>query len=125
MPFTLTDEQYSVALTLSRAGAVSAEDKRKIQDFFSTIEKANNVTRYMLLVRWQNAGEKFAPGAGMNFPRVWPETNQFIMETFERPISKTDVLEMLKTRSNAPTNVMVTPDVAGLVGWTLLDAYFV
>jgi len=121
--FTLTQEQYQALASLARAGADSIEKLRTIESFLKAIEVANGITRYSLWVQWQEMDQPLPPSA--NFPAVWPPSQRFYVENLTRPIAKADVQRVLDSTASKPTNVVVTPDPGGLVGWTPIDSFFV
>lgn len=127
--FTLSQEQYESLIALAQASTVNPDgsinqDKALVLDAaLRDIESANGVTRYSLFIRWQDPLAPLPPG--VNFPATWPPTLQFFLQLVTRPISKADVLTVVQQRTPKALNVMVTPDPAGLVGWTQIDAYFV
>lgn len=120
---TLDIEQYTALLTLARRGTTNPEQLRTLEAFLKDIDKKNNVTRFTLLIQWQELDSPLPPNAV--FPETWPPEMRLIMERTDRPIAKTDVLTAVSKRAKNPSNIMVTRDVAGLVGWTKIDDFFI
>lgn len=121
--FTLTQEQYEALVSLSRRGATTESSLRQLEVFLRSIEKANGVTRYFLLVQWQESNQALPPTA--EFPKVWPPELRATIELISRPIARADVDALIKKKAKQPVNVLVTTDPAGVVGWTQLDKYFI
>jgi hypothetical protein len=126
---SLTLEQYEALIALARKSAVNADgsvDQQQtlvIDGFLKQIEQDNGITRYSLFIRWQDPNAPLP--AGVRFPGTWPPTLQFFLQLLSRPIAKSDVLTVVQAKTPNAQNIMVTPDVAGLVGWSKLDDYFV
>lgn len=112
---TLTRAQYDALLAL--ASTTSASEARTLR---RTIDQANGITRYFLYIRWQDVGGK--PPARVELGKGWPANQTYQLE-LERPISRADVDDVLRNNASNPVSVMVTPDPAGVVGWTLVDDY--
>jgi len=121
LPATITMplSSYSTLVALARVGA---KDRVSLEEFLVTIEKANNITRYLLWVQWQELDAPLPPHT--SFPTVWPPNLRRIIETINAPVSQTDVNTVLAQYATNPTNVMVTPDPAAILGWTTVEAYF-
>ena len=94
-----------------------------LERWLQTIERRNGVVRHFLMVQWQELSSPLP--AGTNFPSVWPPELRRTIELVSRPIAKADVEAVLAEHASDPTNVLVTPDPNGEVGWTPVDAYFV
>lgn len=122
MNITLTGEQYTALVALARKGAENPQQKSLLESFLKDLERTNNIVRYFLKVRWQEASSPMPPTT--RFPDVWPPELEQDLERIDRPIAKADVNDLIKSVANRPVNVMVTPDPAGLVGWTKLDVFF-
>jgi hypothetical protein len=123
MTFTLSQEQYEALIALARLGASTPEKQRALDAFLKSVEKANSVTRYALLIQWQEMDQPLP--SSVEFPKTWPPEQRFFLENLTRPIAKVDVGRVLAAKARKPTNVLVTPDPAGLVGWTPIDNFFV
>jgi hypothetical protein len=112
---TVTRTQYDALINAALAG--DTDEVRRIRDL---IDKANDIKRYFLYIRWQDVGgtapRRIELGVG------WPEEQTYQLE-LERPIARTDVDTVLATNAANPVGVQVTPDRNGVVGWTLLDDY--
>lgn len=123
---TLTIEQYEALIALARRGRHhGGADLARVSEldaFLRTIEKANNITRYSLWVRWQDPVAPLPPGT--DFPKTWPPQLSYFLELLTRPICKQDVLDVVSQRTPKAVNIMVTPDPAATLGWTLIDDYF-
>lgn len=119
MPLTITDEDYSALVELARKGAT---DKVYLENFLRDIERRNGITRYFLLVQWQEMDTPLPPTT--RFPEVWPPDYRAPLERLDRPIAKADVQELLSVKARRPVTVLVTRDPNGLVGWTAFDVYF-
>jgi len=122
MDFTLTQEQYETLVALARKGSTTEDQARDTDAFIRTIETKNGITRYYLLVQWQEIDSPLPPG--VRFPHVWPPELRASIEFLSRPVAKSDVLSLLKERARQPTNVLVTTDPGGVLGWTKLDEFF-
>lgn len=119
--FTLTQEQYEALIAYAQAGA--AGDSVFVLDaFLRDIEKANNVTRYLVWIQWQEQDQPLPPTT--NFPAVWPPQSRYRLELLSRPISKADVDEVLRLRARKPTTVLLTKDPGATIGWTKLADFF-
>lgn len=120
---TLNIEQYSALVTLARRGCENPEQARTLESYLKEIDKQNHVTRYSLLIQWQELDSPVPPTA--RFPEKWPPELRLFMERIDRPIAKSDVTSAVAKHAKNPHEVMVTRDVAGLVGWTKLDDFFI
>lgn len=126
MPFPISLEQqdYEALVALAREGAAGNSDKvRKLESFLKLIEQASGINRYFLWVQWQEANQPLPPST--DFPEKWPPELRVSIELVTRPIAKADVQRLLAQRARQPMSVLVTPDPAGIVGWTELDVYFI
>lgn len=121
--FTLSQEQYEALIALARAGATTEDLRLSLDAFLQAIEKANGITRYKLWIQWQEMDQQVP--TNVEFPRTWPPELRYYMELVSRPISRADVGKVLAKKARKPTNVLVTSDPAGIVGWSTLDSYFV
>lgn len=120
---TLDQEQYQALVFLARKGAATSDAKRVLEQFLKAIDKANDITRYFLKVRWQ---ELEAPlPKRTSFPTVWPPELELSLERTDRPIAKVDVLDAVTKQASKPTNILVTRDPAGMAGWTKIDDFFI
>lgn len=122
MDFTLSLGQYEALVALARRGVLTAQQKRDLDAFLVTIEKANGVTRYKLWVQWQEADAPLPPTA--RFPENWPPELREYIEFISRPVARSDVDQVVKRKARNAVNVMVTPDPAALVGWTKVEDFF-
>lgn len=122
MNLTLTQEQYQALIYLARLGSVTPDQKRVLEKFLKDLEALNGYKRYLLLVQWQELNSPLP--AGTDFPAVWPPEMRRTIEREDRPIAKSDVLKEVDTYAKNPTNILVTKDVGGIVGWTKIDDFF-
>lgn len=114
MTVSISDPLYSALRT-----AVVAGDTAEATRLLGLIDQANGIRRYYLSIRWQNVGGRPPPVAEiMN----WPQDQSFLLE-LDRPIARADVDQVLAQKASNPVSVMVTPDRAGRVGWTLIGDY--
>jgi len=119
---TLTKEQYEALVFLARKGVVSVEAKHALDAFLRDIDRGNGIVRYTLRIRWQEAHKPLPPA--VSFPREWPPVQESALERIDRPIAKVDVLEEVNKKASNPVGILVTKDVAGVVGWAKLDDFF-
>lgn len=123
MSLTLSQEEYESLSTLARAGATTTEAQRQLHVWLTLIEQRNNVTRYGLWVQWQEADSPMPPNT--NFPEQWPPEMRYFIQLFSRPINRADVDAVLAKKARRAVTVLVTPDPAGILGWSTPDEYFV
>jgi hypothetical protein len=128
MNITLTQEQYESLLAFAQRGTrlhdgrINQQQALVLDAALQDIEKSNGITRYSLCIRWQNPTAPLPPGT--NFPKTWPENLQYFLQFISRPITKADVLAIVAQKTSNAINIMVTPDPAGLLGWTKVDLFF-
>jgi hypothetical protein len=122
MAFTLSQEEYEALIAMARDGATTTEKIHALDDFLKSIERSNGITRYSLWVQWQEMDQPLLPN--VSFPASWPPELRFRLENLTRPIAKVDVERVISLKARKPTNVLVTPDPAGLVGWTPYADFF-
>lgn len=128
MDITITQEQYEALVALAQAstlgsdGSTNQEKAVVLDRFLKDIETKNNITRHSLWVRWQDPNAPLPPG--VRFPETWPPNLQQFIQFLSRPVAKTDVMDVITSRTTNPVNIMVTKDPAALVGWTKLEDYF-
>lgn len=127
-PISLNQEEYEALVALARQGTldadghVIAEKARSLTSYLVMLEKKNKITRYALWLQWQEQDAPLPPG--VNFPSKWPPELREYLALTSRPITKADVITVLKNRARNPTNVLVTKDPGATVGWTELDQFF-
>lgn len=127
-PISLSQEQYEALIAYARLGTIKADGQtdanraRALNSFLVAIEKVNGVERHAVWIQWQETSAPLPPGT--NFPETWPPEMREYLALVTRPISKSDVLTVLKSKASSPMAVLVTSDPAGLVGWTELDVFF-
>jgi hypothetical protein len=125
---TLSQEFYEALVALARRGtrrhdgSIDQNAAVNLDSFLRSIEKANGITRYSLHVQWQDPTAPLPPGT--NFPETWPPSLRYHIEFISRPVAQTDVLTVVAQRTPNATNILVTPDPAGLLGWTPVASYF-
>jgi len=124
MPTQLTLElvEYEALVALARLGATDPNKARELESFLKSIEKANDITRYFLAVRWQELNEPLPPGT--RFPQVWPPELEDTIHLTTRPICQQDVADLIEAQAKNAQNVMVTTDPGMVLGWTDVDDYF-
>lgn len=121
--FTLTEEQFSALSALARRGVEGDEERtRSLDKFLREIEESNGVTRYFLLVRWQELDQPLPPGT--NFPETWPPVWQRSLERTDRDIARAEVDTLVSQEATNPTSILVTRDPSGVLGWKTLDQHF-
>jgi hypothetical protein len=111
----ITRPQYDALMTAALAG-----DTIEVSRLRDVIDVANSIKRFFLYIRWQDVGG--APPPRIKLGKGWPQDQTFALE-MDRAITREDVDSVLAQNTQNPTSVMVTPDRAGNVGWTLLDDY--
>ena len=122
-PISLSQQEYEALVSLARRGATSEEDTRRLESFLQSVEKSNGIVRHFLLVQWQELNQPLP--AGTDFPASWPPNQRASIELLTRPIARADVEALLVKKAKQPTNVLVTRDPAGILGWSTLDHFFV
>ena len=127
--FTLTQEDYEALISLAQRGTINPDGSRDQQralvldSFLKGIEKANGITRYFLAIQWQSPTAPLPPGT--NFPDTWPPELRYFLQLISRPITQADVLAVVAQRTPNATNILVTRDPAGMLGWTPVADFFV
>jgi hypothetical protein len=122
MTITINKDQYEALSSLALQGATDENSKFRVAKFLEEIEKANDLKRYFLNIRWQEARSRMPPTE--TFPRVWPPELSGNLTRFDRPIAKSDVTTYVNAQATAPVGIMVTSDHAGTYGWSKIDDYF-
>jgi len=112
---TITRAQYDALLA-----AASSSNTAEVTRLRGLIDAANGITRYVLQIRWQDAG-------GTPPPRLqrfsdWPVAQTYKLE-LDRAITRQDVDDVLAQRATSAVSVLVTPDVNGVVGWAEIEEY--
>jgi hypothetical protein len=117
----LTQEEYAALVSLARKGTANTDQRVGLDQYLRGIEEREGVKRYLLWVQWQEVGAALPPGT--RFPEKWPPELRYLIERFDRPISRTDVTRALELRAKNPLEILVTADPAAVVGWMRLDTY--
>ena len=120
-PLTLERDEYLALSNLARAGKNSAQ-LRDIESWLQNIERKNGVQRYVVRVRWTEPLTPVSPN--VNFPHAWPPTQETTIERFDRPVAKADVQLYLNNNAKNPTEVFITKDIGGELGWTRIEDFF-
>lgn len=120
-PISLSLDEYKALISLAKKDKSEA-DLRVIETFLKNIDRRNGLVRYQLRVRWQEPHAVMTPM--VTFPQQWPPNQDKLIERTDRSIAKADVMEMLRVYAKEPTNILVTKDYAGILGWTKLDDFF-
>jgi hypothetical protein len=121
--FTLTQEQYEALIAFAQRGATTSNEALTLDAFLKDIERTNNITRYILWVQWQEQDQPLPPTT--EFPAKWPPEMRHKIEFLSRPVGSADVDQVLKLKARKPVTVLVTPDPAGVLGWTKREDFFV
>lgn len=122
-PLPLSQQDYEALIALARKGAATPDDRRRLDTFLVSLEKASGITRYALWVQWQEQDQPLPPTT--RFPEVWPPQMRFLIELISRPIALVDVNAVLQQQARKPTNVLVTKDPGAVVGWSTLEQFFI
>ena len=128
MEIKLDQEQYEALIALAQKstldpdGTVNSVRALVLDTFLKDVEKKNGITRYFLYIQWQDPLAPLPPG--VKFPESWPPELRYPLTLISRPISRTDVLAVVKQRTTKALNILVTKDPAGLIGWQKLDDHF-
>lgn len=122
-PISLDQESYEALVALARKGAENETEARLLEAFLVDLETRAGITRHTLWVQWQEMYQPLPPKT--NFPHVWPPELRHRINLVSRPIARADVDAVLKEKARQPTNVLVTPDIAAIVGWTKVNQYFI
>lgn len=123
MNVTLSEEDYASLVSLARSGSDTPDKRRVLESFLRSIEEKSGIKRYALMVQWQELRADLPPKT--SFPRNWPPEMRLTMEQLNVPISKKDVVDAVNKKAKSPTNILVTRDLGGVVGWMTLEEFFV
>lgn len=111
---TLTRDQYEMLLDAAYSG-----DNAAVKTLQAEIDTANFITRHAVKVRWVDvAGKAVKPPTAL----TWPEQQTGTLELLV-PITRAHVEEFVASRAANPTDIQVTADLNGVVGWHTLDDY--
>lgn len=125
--FTLDQQQYEALIGLAREGTKDAngqvihEKALRLEEFLRSIENNSGITRYLLWVQWQELDEPLP--AGTRFPDVWPPEKRARIEQVTRPISRSDIDQVIKENARKPTSILVTRDPGARYGWMPVEDY--
>lgn len=117
MAISISRDQYEALLDFA-FGRRTARDE--LVDLQKSIDTANAVKRFILLIRWMERGGK-APSR-IEIGKGWPPTQTFTLQ-LDRPITRSDVDDVLRTQAKNAVYPTVTNDELGEVGWTELDSW--
>lgn len=118
----MTDVTMSRARYDALVNAVEAEDLDEAARILDLVAEYNELTTYILWVRWQNVGGEPPP---MQISTAAYPPLQRLRLKLERPITREDVETFVQENvQGAPADIHVTPDRAGNIGWSTLDSYF-
>lgn len=118
MTITMERSEYDALINAAQAAEDAEVSNLDVLSLRNSIDEANGITRYFLKVRWVNAGDNQRPKLG----QTWPPTLEHDIE-LERPISRTDVDQVITDQASNPVTILVTRDRRGNVGLTALDDY--
>lgn len=112
---TMTREQYEALSNLA-----IGENTAVATPMRDAIDRANGIRRFYLNIRWEDVGG--VPPPRIELGKGWPPAQTYLL-VLERRISRADVDQVLTQNTKNPTNVQVTPDRYGVVGWSLIADY--
>lgn len=112
---TVTRPQYDALIA-----AALAHNDGEVLRLRGIIDKANGINRYFLYIRWTEVGG--LPPRRIELGKGWPPELTYQLE-LDRPIARADVDSVLAQQTVNPVDTQVTPDRAGVVGWTILDDF--
>ena len=116
---TLARDEYERLLDFAYGRRTGTTELRDLQ---RRIDTANDIKRYLLNIRWYEFGGKPPSRIELKEQGTWPPTQETILR-LDRPISRLDVDEVLRSKAKSPVDVTVTKDERGIVGWTELAAW--
>lgn len=114
----MSSEQFAV---LARAALAGSDDVPTMREYIEKIEKENGIRRYRLLIRWRTPAVQRLSDA--QFPLNWPPsmTATLDQETVPR---KSDVEAIVASSGTRYTDIVVTRDLTGQVGWQTIEEFF-
>ena len=115
---TLRKTDFDVLAALALSASV---DRRQTQKFIEKLEQDNGITRYRLLVRWQDPNAPAPPGQA--YPVSHPPFSTGLLELTRLPV-RVDAEGLAKSSAPQAINIMVSKDLEGQGGWHTLDGYF-
>lgn len=113
-------DQFETLVNFAMKGTEG--NSQELANLLKSIEKANGSNYFRMLVQWQDSDYPLPAGAA--FPRNWPPELRALITRVNQPVSKQDVLDMLEAKGSKPSNILVTDDVDGIVGWSTLTRRF-
>lgn len=116
-PVTLTRSQYESLLA-----AIDGDEQVDTAAIRAAIDSANGIQRFLLRIRWLETGGSTAVPFSIREGGDWPPQQTFELRQ-DRAIAREDVDDVVRTQATNPVDVQVTPDPAGVVGWTGVDDY--
>jgi hypothetical protein len=119
--YQVTADQYAALLRYGAVGATGLEEDVEFLELRTTIDAANDITRYTLLIRYQAVPQRAAPLPSPG--DTYPPGETITLELLRRP-TRDDVDTALRGINTIPDLVWLTPDPLGVVGWTILSDYF-
>ena len=115
--YQLTAEEYETLAHLAvEQGGMSA------QEIVDRIDERHGVRKHRMWVRWKDSQAQKYPST--RFPEEWPPAQEGVVETVGRPVSRSDVLAMVQSRTPGAMGILVTSDPRKLLGWQDLDTRF-
>jgi len=117
MAISINRDQYEALLDYAFGRRTDRDGLVALQ---KSIDSSNGVRRFFLLIRWMERGGK-APSR-IDIGLGWPPTQTFTLQ-LDRPITRSDVDDVLRTQAKDAVYPTVTNDELGEVGWTELDQW--
>lgn len=117
MSIELTSEQY-----ISLLAAAEGDSTVDVAAIRAAVNATNGISAYTLRVRWYETGGSAPKAFDIHSGTSWPPEQQLKL-TMSRPITRDDVDQVLTTSGINPVDPMVTQDILGLLGWTILADY--
>jgi hypothetical protein len=117
MAISISRDKYEALLDFAFDRRTDRDELVALQ---KSIDTANGVRRFLLVIRWMERGGKTP--SRIEIGKGWPPTQTFTLQ-LDRPISRTDVDNVLSTQAKNAVYPTVTNDELGEVGWTELDLW--
>lgn len=119
MDIQLKQAQYDRLMYYAQIGAEGSGSLQQFEELRQAIETDNGIKTYVLVISYQEVPLTPAPfNASAGYPPGVRKTLRL-----NRPITRQDVDDALNDAATTEELTLVTPDVAGVVGWTQLSAY--